>query len=337
MGDVKKFSSELISMSDYGVDGMPKIVVLGCKTRKVFFNENSSSEGIKDAIDLALVECATSGIISDDKKIEDINLTIYPNPVSQDLTSYQFISSHLFKTNNNKDTVSILSDTLRSDYLFFRTDYGLSEKLTMSVALGYFLDKSIVNRNESYSVSGVSDLILFPRYNVFNFKKENHRTELTLGLGLKLPIGSHTDSSLLVTNPIFGDIYAYNPPIAQLTNGSQDAMFYAFIFRTYPKKKFSVFANSLFIKKAFNSLGEKFGDYSSMSVFFSKSLPKNFGLTAQLKYEHVGEIEAAHGVELVNYNVELESTGLSKMLFVPQLSYSKNGFTYFATADLPLF
>jgi len=86
MGDVKKFSSELISMSDYGVDGMPKIVVLGCKTRKVFFNENSSSEGIKDAIDLALVECATSGIISDDKKIEDINLTIYPNPVSQDLT-----------------------------------------------------------------------------------------------------------------------------------------------------------------------------------------------------------------------------------------------------------
>ncbi len=252
-------------------------------------------------------------------------------------TSYQFISSHLFKTNNNKDTVSILSDTLRSDYLFFRTDYGLSEKLTMSVALGYFLDKSIVNRNESYSVSGVSDLILFPRYNVFNFKKENHRTELTLGLGLKLPIGSHTDSSLLVSNPIFGDIYAYNPPIAQLTNGSQDAMFYAFIFRTYPKKKFSVFANSLFIKKAFNSLGEKFGDYSSMSVFFSKSLPKNFGLTAQLKYEHVGEIEAAHGVELVNYNVELESTGLSKMLFVPQLSYSKNGFTYFATADLPLY
>ena len=252
-------------------------------------------------------------------------------------TSYQFISSHLFKTNNNKDTVSILSDTLRSDYLFFRTDYGLSEKLTMSVALGYFLDKSIVNRNESYSVSGVSDLILFPRYNVFNFKKENHRTELTLGLGLKLPIGSHTDSSLLVSNPIFGDIYAYNPPIAQLTNGSQDAMFYAFIFRTYPKKKFSVFANSLFIKKAFNSLGEKFGDYSSMSVFFSKSLPKNFGLTAQLKYEHVGEIEAAHGVDLVNYNVELESTGLSKMLFVPQLSYSKNGFTYFATADLPLY
>ena len=85
MGDVKKFSSELISMSDYGVDGMPKIVVLGCKTRKVFFNENSSSEGIKDAIDLALVECAISGI-SDDKQIEDINLTIYPNPVSQDLT-----------------------------------------------------------------------------------------------------------------------------------------------------------------------------------------------------------------------------------------------------------
>jgi len=83
-------------------------------------------------------------------------------------TSYQYISSHLFKTNNNKDTISILNDTLSSDYLFFRTDYGLSEKLTMSVALGYFLDKSIVNKNESSSISGVSVLILFPRFIIFN-------------------------------------------------------------------------------------------------------------------------------------------------------------------------
>ena len=252
-------------------------------------------------------------------------------------TSYQYISSHLFKTNNNKDTISILNDTLSSDYLFFRTDYGLSEKLTMSVALGYFLDKSIVNKNESYSISGVSDLILFPRYNIFNWKRDNHRTEITVGLGLKFPIGGHTDSSLLFSNPVLGDIYAYNPPIAQLTNGSQDAMFYSFFYRTYPKKKFRVFANTMYIKKAFNSLGEKFGDYSSVSLFVGKSLPKNFGVTGQLKYERVGKIEAANGVNLINYNVEEHSTGLKKFLFVPQISYSDNGFTYFATADVPLY
>jgi hypothetical protein len=251
--------------------------------------------------------------------------------------SYQYIKSSLFKTNNNRDTTSILNDTLSTDYLFFRTDYGLSEKLTMSLALGYFIDKSLDNKNESYSNSGVSDLIIFPRYNIFNWKRDNHRTEITLGLGIKLPLGSHKDSSLILSSPLFGDVYAYNPPTAQLTNGSTDAMFYSFFYRTYPKKKFRVFANTLYIKKSFNSLGEKFGDYGSISLFAGKTLAKNFGVTGQFKYEHIGEIGAAEGVSLVNYNVEELSTGSNKFLFIPQVSYSKNSFTYFATIDLPLY
>ena len=87
MGDVVKFSNVAISMSDYGVDGMPKIVVLGCNTHKVFYNENSSSEGIKDAIDLALEECSNTSIIDyETYPAVDLNLTVYPNPVSQELT-----------------------------------------------------------------------------------------------------------------------------------------------------------------------------------------------------------------------------------------------------------
>ena len=253
--------------------------------------------------------------------------------------SYQYVKSNLFKTNNNRDTTSILNDTISSDYLFFRTDYGINEKLTMSLALGYFIDKSLVNKNESYSGSGVSDLIIFPRYNVFNWKRDNHRTEITLGLGLKVPLGSHSDSSLILSspNPFIGDVYAYKPPTVQLTNGSTDAMFYSFFYRTYPKKKFRVFANTLYIKKAFNSLGLKFGDYASVSVFAGKSLPKNFGVTGQFKYEHIGTIEASEGVNFINYNIEEHSTGSNKILFIPQVSYSKNAFTYFATIDLPLY
>lgn len=251
--------------------------------------------------------------------------------------SYQYISSDIFKTNNNKDTTSILNDTISSDYLFLRTDYGFTNKLTMSLALGYFIDKSLINLNESYSTSGISDLIVFPRYNIFNWKKDNHRTEITLGLGVKIPLGSHSDSSLIVSSPIFGDIYAHNPPTVQLSNGSTDAMFYSFFYRTYPKKKFRVFANTLYIKKAFNSLGLKFGDYTSVSVFAGKSLPKNFGVTGQFKYENIGEIQSDEGVEFIDFNIEEESTGSNKIYFIPQVSYSNNGFTYFATVDLPLY
>lgn len=250
--------------------------------------------------------------------------------------SYQFVSSHSFKTNNNRDTISILDDTLRTDYLFLKTDYGLSDKLSMSVALGYFLNKNLKNKIESYSASGVSDLIIFPRYNVANWKRDNHRTEITLGLGLKFPLGSYRDSSLKFSNPIIGDIYAYNPTAAQLTNGSMDAMFYSFIYRTYPKRKLRLFANTLYIKKSFNSLGQKFGDYSSLSLYVGKTVYKSFGITGQLKYETVGQTQAAERVDLINYNIEDHNTGSKKVLFIPQISYSHNDLSYFVSADIPV-
>ena len=56
LGATTKFSDASISMSDYGTDGMPKIVVLGGSNHQVYFNKNSSSEGVKEAIDQALAD-----------------------------------------------------------------------------------------------------------------------------------------------------------------------------------------------------------------------------------------------------------------------------------------
>jgi hypothetical protein len=78
MGGVTKFSDPAISMSDYGQDGMPKIVVLGCNTHKIFYNENSSSQGIQNAIDMALEECTNTNYTEEQVKP---NFSIYPNPV----------------------------------------------------------------------------------------------------------------------------------------------------------------------------------------------------------------------------------------------------------------
>lgn len=252
-------------------------------------------------------------------------------------TSYQHVSTHTFKTNDNRDTVSILDDTLKTNYLFLRTDYGLTDKLSMSVALGYFLNKSLANKSESYSSSGVSDLIIFPRYNLFNWNKENHRTEITLGLGLKLPLGSYSDSTIKFSHPSIGDLYAYNPTAVQLTNGSLDAMFYSFFYRTYPKSKWRIFANTLYIKKSYNSLGQKFGNYSSFSLNAGKTVYKGLSLTAQLKYETIGKTKAREGVDLINFNIEDHNTGSEKTLFIPQISYSHKDFSYFISADIPLY
>ena len=50
--------------------------------------------------------------------------------------NYQFNQSNKFYSLDQ--ATDALFENLRSDYLFFRTDYGLSKKLTLSIASGYF-------------------------------------------------------------------------------------------------------------------------------------------------------------------------------------------------------
>jgi hypothetical protein len=79
-GNTTKFSDAAVDMGDYGQPGMPKVVVLGSTNHKIYYNQNSSSQGIDIAIDLALSESTTS-IKS------NLNFTVntYPNPVINQL------------------------------------------------------------------------------------------------------------------------------------------------------------------------------------------------------------------------------------------------------------
>ena len=65
---------------------------------------------------------------------------------------------------------------------------------------------------------------------------------------------------------------------------------------------------------------------------------RNFGVTAQLKAENVGKIRSAENIDLQGlYYIDPISTGSKKWFFIPQLSYSQNGITVFATSEIPLY
>ena len=252
--------------------------------------------------------------------------------------NFQYVRSNKFYT-QNRDTAAIF-DNLNSKYLFLRTDYGLSKKLTLSVAAGYFMDKSLVELEQTDTVSsnGFGDLIIFPRFDVYNKTKNKKRTEITIGLGLKLPIGSHTDSNLVFSHPIAGDFYTISPPTVQATNGSYDMMFYSFFFKSYQKRKLRVFANTLYVRKGFNSLGEKFGDYASIGLFASKTFFRKLGITGQLKGEWIGEMEAARNIDLLaSYNIDQLSTGSSKIFFIPQISFINKSMIFYITNEIPIY
>ena len=250
--------------------------------------------------------------------------------------NHQFNSSNKFYT-GSKSTEPLFKN-LTSNYMFFRTDYGVSKKLTLSLATGYYLNKSkeadyVINNRTS---SGFSDLIIFPRYSIYNKNNNFKSTEIALGLGIKMPIGTHIDSTL--TGPNEWDFYKTNPPLVQTTNGSNDFMFYSFIFREYQKRKLRLFISALHVKKNFNSLGLKFGDYSSLGLFISKTFFRKWGVTTQLKLEHIGKIQSAKEINPESlYDIVPISTGSNKAFFTPQISYSQNGLTFFVTSEIPIY
>ena len=261
--------------------------------------------------------------------------------------NYRYTSSSKYFV-GDKDTTVQLPDELSSKYLYLRAGYGITKNLTMEVSLGYFFDKRLsqVNtedhensRQDLYS-SGISDLLIFPRYDVYYKSSATKKAEVIIGLGYKIPLGSNNDSILVYDNPdpAANDIYQILPPTVQPTNGSQDIIFYAFGLRGFPLKQFNVFANAVYIKKGYNSVGQKFGDYASVAVFASKTFFRNLGITAQLKAEFIDKMDYTQNIDVwAFYSFEPENTGSKKLFFIPQLSYTFKQVTFYGLAELPLY
>lgn len=249
----------------------------------------------------------------------------------------QSIKTNKFKAGSD-DTLAPIFKSFSSNYLYMRVAYGITKNLTMSVESGYFLKKQQFNLNDSAYSKGIADLILFPRYDVYNRSDENKRVELTLGMGWKIPLGKYNDSMIVYRDPVSNiNYYTTSPPTVQPSTGSHDFIFYAFFFRGFPINKFRIFANGIYIKKGWNPLGEKFGDYKSISVFAGKNIFRNLGLTLQLKGEWISKMKAADHTDLVAfYGVDIHSTGSKKIFLVPQLNFSHNSLSFYMLSEFPL-
>ncbi len=79
MTNSTNFSDNHISMTDYGTPGMPKIVVLGGSNHQVYFNQNSSSSGVKAAIDQAI---ADNPVGVAENVNTNIAINTFPNPAN---------------------------------------------------------------------------------------------------------------------------------------------------------------------------------------------------------------------------------------------------------------
>ena len=238
--------------------------------------------------------------------------------------NYQNVYSTKFLSGDTAD-VNYL-DKYSSNYLYLRLAYGVSENLTISLESGYYIDKSQVglDKRDTITASGLADIVIFPRYNIYNHTGERSNTDVTIGLGWKIPIG---------------DVYYIRkPPAVQLSSGSNDFIFYGFLFHGYPAKKVNFFSNLTYIHKGWNSLGEKNGDYASLGLYAGKTVFDNFGLILQMRGEWIDEMKVNPDLYLYGYyNYSTTSTGSKKIFVTPQITYSKKQFIIYALSEFPIY
>ena len=109
MASATVFSDPAIDMNDYGSYGMPKIVVLGGSHHQVYYNKNESSQGVKGAIDKALIGENTVGISVNESSIVELNS--FPNPVNNVINvSYTLDQSSAIKL----EVINVLGKVIRT-------------------------------------------------------------------------------------------------------------------------------------------------------------------------------------------------------------------------------
>ena len=252
-------------------------------------------------------------------------------------TNFQHISTKKFLTGDAQ--AKNFLDSYKSNYIYNRIGYGVSKDFTMYIETGYFLDKTQVTLNKVQTIKskGLGDLILFPRVTVINKTKKNKKTELTVGLGYKIPLGKYNDSNREV-EPFSGEIFYITKPLAvQPTSGAQDFIFYSFFLKDFANIRY--FANATYIKKGWNPLGEKMGNYLNIGVFASKTIFESLGVTVQVRAEWIDKMKLNKNILLYAYpNYDYLATGSKKIFITPQVSYTyQRKLTGFALVEIPIY
>lgn len=254
-------------------------------------------------------------------------------------SNFQWVASNKFLNGNHEET-NFLKD-YSSHYLFNRIAFGLSERLTFSVEMGYWIKKQQtgLRDGDTYSSKGLGDLILMPRFNLIKASGHNRFTELTLGMGFKLPLGNFNDS-LGVLEPFSGETFFITKPLAvQVSSGANDMLFNMFYAGTLSGTKIRLAANTLYIHKGWNPIGEKLGDYISLGIFASRPIGEKLNVALQLRGEWIGKMQFNPDIFMVRFiSYDPEATGSSKYFVSPQLSYLfAQRLTVFLQSEMPLY
>ena len=281
--------------------------------------------------DLSAQCCAVGG---GNPMASDLSQSVLPKGTLEVGVAGQFIHTTRFLNYREPDTSYL--DSYTSQYLYPRVSYGVTPDLTISVEAGYFLRKEQTGSHPTDNITskGIGDLIVMPRLQLFN---RNH-TEITAGIGIKVPLGSYNDS-LGYIEPFSGNEYFMpKPPAMQGSTGSNDFVFNIFGMRRFDGGSWRVFSNFTYILRGWNPLGERFGDVATFSLFGGRAVGERMMVLVHAKYEWIGEMSLNPDIMMFTFpNYDPEATGSKKLFCMPQVNYRLGeGLHAFVFAEIPL-
>jgi hypothetical protein len=142
------FSDIAISMSDYGSNGMPKVVVLGGSDHNIYYNENDNKitfAGVQTAIsDALLVPLAIN-----DHQNSKFDLISFPNPTKNGKLNISYRVDNIEKI--NFDIINVLGETVHSFHNQIARNIG-QDNITFDISKltkgTYFLRFSTLSHTE---------------------------------------------------------------------------------------------------------------------------------------------------------------------------------------------
>ena len=200
--------------------------------------------------------------------------------------------------------------------------HGISDRWTIDAEATYFVNKVqnyvdgiIPSRRKGY---GFGDVSFVANYKLFG---ERWRYwEVTSGVGLKIPVGTHEQRNEGALLPL--DV--------QPTTRAVDFIHTLFLYKGYPAHGLRFFLTNRVEVRNANTEGYRYGNLYTTSLFASYNLGLHWDATLQLRSEIRGGDVRPDGA--------IPVTGSQKIFVTPQISYSLNqSLSLTALVDLPVY
>ncbi|MFZ4740944.1 MAG: transporter [Bacteroidales bacterium] len=208
-----------------------------------------------------------------------------------------------------------------SNYVEFKTTYGFTPKISTSMELGYFFNKTINYQDSSYNGYGLGDAAIYLKYRLISSKTAKFM--LLPAIGIKLPIGVFdqtigTTKLPLMLQPSSGN-FKYNVSIYMLKILNDKLSIASMCFYEY-----APLINS-------KNFYYKYGDQWKLSFFAKYKFSENFSTNLQFRFENKDK-------ENKEFEKIIEYSGYKIVIASPQISYIfSNNWQISAYADLPIY